>query len=254
MMTMSSEHRGPTYRRLRVDNIDPCDPALPCDPAKQRIVHELVITLLLAPHTRYPQPRKKGLDLLSTNRLSPFGAVSVNTTRSFTTTTPRVGGLVPPHRGAARVWFGDTGSRHRFPLCLFLPALRLCSLLSTVPVTGLSTIQQVSCLEALTRCPAPRGPGQCCFHGGRVVRASVAGAPTAGEPEASSRDAGPPPSRFRSLGSGRAQKLQVRGPRVFKSILLLLKEAKFQGAELDLLKMRLHPRGAPRGAGEPCFW
>ena len=78
----------------------------------------------------------------------------------------------------------------------------------------------------------------------------MAGAPTAGEPEASSRDARPPPSRFRSLGSGRAQKLQLRGPRVFKSILFFLKEAKFQGAELDLLKMHLHPGGAPRGAGE----
>ena len=120
-------------------------------------MHELVITLLLAPHTPYPQPRKKGLDLLGTNHLSPFGAVSVNTTRSFTTTTLRVGGLVASHQGAARVWFGGTGSRHRFPLCLFLPALRLCSLLPTGPVTGLSAIQQVSCLEALTRCPAPSG-------------------------------------------------------------------------------------------------
>ena len=102
--------------------------------------------------------------------------------------------------------------------------------------------------------PSPQRPGQCCFHGGSVVRASVAGVPAGGEPGASSRDARPPPSRFRSPGSGWAQKLQVRGPRVFKSILFFLKEAKFQGAELDLLKMYLHPGGAPRGAGEPCVW
>lgn len=63
--------------------------------------------------------------------------------------------------------------------------------------------------------PGPQRPGQCCFHDGRVVRASVGGEPTAGEPEASSRDAGPPPARFRSLGSGWAQKLQVRGPKGF---------------------------------------
>lgn len=110
-------------------------------------MHELIITPALAPDTS--TPRKKGLDLLSTNRLSWFGAISVNT-RSFTTTTPHVGGLAARHQ---EVWFGDARSR-----CLFLPALRLCSLLSTVPVTGLYTIQQVSCLEALTGCPAPSGP------------------------------------------------------------------------------------------------
>lgn len=63
--------------------------------------------------------------------------------------------------------------------------------------------------------PSPQRPGQCSFHDGRVVRASVGGEPTVGEPEASSRDMGPPPARFTSLESGWAQKLQVRGPRGF---------------------------------------
>lgn len=79
----------------------------------------------------------------------------------------------------------------------------------------------------------------------------MANAPTAGEPEASSRDAGPP-----RPGSGAWEAVGLRscrswGPEFFLSV--LLKEAKFQGAELDLLKLRLNPEGHPEVQESACF-
>lgn len=116
-----------------------------------------------------------------------------------------------------------------------------------MPVTGLYTVQQVSCLEALTRCPAPSGPGSALSMVAASQSISGKCAHCRGARGLQQRH-GASPARFGSLGSGWAQKLQVMGPRVFLSV--LLKEAKFQGAELDLLKLRLNPGGAPRGAGE----
>lgn len=72
----------------------------------------------------------------------------------------------------------------------------------------------------------------------------MANAPTAGEPEASSRDAGPP-GQVREPGKRLGSEAAGHGAQSF--YLCFLKRPSSR-AELDLLKLRLNPGGAPGGA------